>query len=141
MKTEIHLTQRYAHPRSKVWRAITEPALLEKWLMRPEGLSLEVGNEFKLIAKPQPGWRGFVECEVLEIVHERRFVFSWVGNEKQTPMTVTFSLDDDGEGTIFTIDHVGFEGISGWLLARVMMGPGWKKMLAKRLVQALSAGV
>lgn len=138
MKTEIHLTRAYPHPRSKVWRAITEPALVEKWLMRPEGLSPTVGTKFKLVAKPQPGWRGFVECEVLEVVHERRFVFSWVGDEKKKSMVVTFSLEDDGEGTRFTLDHTGFEGVSGWLLARLMMGPGWKKMMAKRLARVLS---
>jgi uncharacterized protein YndB with AHSA1/START domain len=140
MKTAIHLTRTYPYPRTKVWRAITEPALLERWLMRPEGFALTVGTRWKLISKPQPGWRGFVECEVLEVVPERRLVFSWVGNENGKPMTVTFSLDDDGDdATRFTLDHVGFEGISGWLLARIMMGPGWKKMLAKRLAAVLSA--
>lgn len=138
MKTEIHLTRTYPHPRAKVWRAITEPALVEKWLMRPDGLAPVVGTKFKLIAKPQPGWRGFVECEVLEVVHERRFAFSWIGNEKQRPMIVTFTLDDDGDGTRFTLDHTGFEGVSGWFLAKLMMGPGWKKMLATRLVRVLA---
>src|SRR3954451_2279025 len=109
MKTEIHVTRTYPHRRSKFWRAITEPALVEKWLMRPEGLAPVVGTKFKLVAKPRPGWRGFVECEVLEVVHERRFVFSWVGDEKgHQNMVVSFSLEDEGEGTRFTLDHTGF---------------------------------
>jgi uncharacterized protein YndB with AHSA1/START domain len=140
MKTEIHVTRTYPHPRAKVWRAITEPALVEKWLMRPEGLAPVVGTKFKLVAKPQPGWRGFVECEVLEVVHGRRFVFSWLGDEKGPNMVVTFSLEDedDGVGTRFTLDHTGFEGVSGWLLAKLMMGPGWKKMMTKRLGAVLA---
>jgi uncharacterized protein YndB with AHSA1/START domain len=137
MKTEIHLVRSYPHARAKVWRALTDPALLEKWLMRPEGFAPEVGTRFRLVAKPQPGWRGFVDCEVLAIDPERQLTFSWVGKEGQRPMMVTFSLEDDGDGTRFTLDHVGFEGLSGWLLARIMMGPGWKKMMAKKLAAVL----
>jgi uncharacterized protein YndB with AHSA1/START domain len=139
MKTEIHITRSYPHPRTKVWRAVTEPALVEKWLMRPEGLATTVGTKFKLVSKPQPGWRGWVECEVLEVVPERRFVYSWVGQEKQKPMTVSFTLEDEADGgTRLTLDHVGFEGIGGWVLARIMMGPGWKKMMTKRLAAVLA---
>ena len=39
MQSKIHVEQRYAHPRAKVWRAITEPALMQKWGMRPEGFA------------------------------------------------------------------------------------------------------
>lgn len=137
MKTEIHLERTYAHSRAKVWRAITDPELMEKWLMRPEGFALEVGTKFKLIAKPQPAWRGFVECEVLEVVSERRLVYSWVGNEGQSPMRVSFALEDDGDGTRLVFDHTGFKGLSGWLLARLMLGPGWKKMMEQRIVALL----
>jgi len=126
MATEVHIQRDYPHPPERVWRALTEPEAIAQWLMRADDFAPRVGHKFKLVAKPQPGWRGFVECEV----HERRFAVSWVGNEKQTPMTVTFSLEDAGEGTTFTLDHVGFEGISGWLLARVMMGPDWKNLEA-----------
>jgi uncharacterized protein YndB with AHSA1/START domain len=141
MRTEIHLTRSYPHPRSRVWRAITEPALLAKWLMQPDGFAPTVGTRFKLIAKPQPGWRGWVDCEVLEVVVERKLVLSWVGDESAAnrPMTVTFSLEDDEHGgTSFTLDHIGFEGVGGWLLARLMMGPGWKKMMSVRLSAVLS---
>jgi uncharacterized protein YndB with AHSA1/START domain len=125
------------HPHAKVWRAITEPPLMERWLMRPEGFAPVVGTRFKLVAKPQPGWRGYVDCEVLEVVPERRLCFSWVGDENRAPMTVTFSLDDDGPHTRFRLQHVGFEGLSGWFLAKLMMGPGWKKKLAQGLSAAL----
>ncbi len=139
IKAEIDLTRTYPHPRSKVWRAITEPALMQQWLMRPEGFTLNVGTRFKLVAKPQPGWRGYVDCEVLEVVHERRLRFSWVGDEHRAPMMVTFSLDDAGAHTTFRLQHAAFEGLSGWFLAKLMMGPGWKKMLAQRLPAALDA--
>jgi uncharacterized protein YndB with AHSA1/START domain len=137
MKTEIHLTRTYPHPRAKVWRALTDPLVMEKWLMRPENFEPKVGARFRLVAKPQPGWRGFVDCEVLAVDPERQITFSWMGDEKGKPMMVTFSLEDDGSGTRFTLDHVGFEGLSGWLLARLMMGPGWKKKMMAKLAEVL----
>ena len=33
--TAIHVGQFLAHPPRKVWRALTEPALLERWLTVP----------------------------------------------------------------------------------------------------------
>lgn len=46
------------HPPEKVWRALTEPELLERWLLPVIGLKLEPGAEFTLQAEPQPGWDG-----------------------------------------------------------------------------------
>jgi uncharacterized protein YndB with AHSA1/START domain len=66
--SNIHREVSYPHPRERVWRAITDPVLIEKWLMRPEGFAPVVGTRFILRAQgPQRGWRGFVECEVLAV--------------------------------------------------------------------------
>jgi uncharacterized protein YndB with AHSA1/START domain len=121
-----------------VWRAITDPVLIEKWLMRPEGFAPVVGTRFILRAQgPQRGWRGFVECEVLAVEAGRLLQYSWVGDPDQPPLTLTFTLADAGGGTKLVLDHEGFEGLAGWFLARLMMGPGWGKMLRHRLPDAL----
>jgi uncharacterized protein YndB with AHSA1/START domain len=135
----IHREAVYPHPRSKVWRALTEPALIEKWLMTPEGFAPVVGTKFVLRAKgPQRGWRGFVECEVLAVDVGRTLRYSWVGDPDEPPLTVTLSLEDHAAGTRLLLDHEGFEGVGGWLVARLMMGPGWGKMLAKRIPLVLA---
>jgi uncharacterized protein YndB with AHSA1/START domain len=66
--SDIRIVRDYPHPPSKVWRVLTDPALIALWMMRPEGFAPIVGTKFKLVAKPQPGWRGFVECEVTEVL-------------------------------------------------------------------------
>jgi uncharacterized protein YndB with AHSA1/START domain len=138
MKSRIHLEEWYPHPRSKAWRAITEPALLEKWLMRPEGFALAVGTRFKLFEVGEHrGWRGFAECEVLAVDPRRLFRISWVGDEKHKPQTVTFALFDEGAGTRLKVDHEGFEGLGGFVLSRFILRSGWKKMLQERLPRAL----
>jgi len=136
--SEIHIVREYPHPPAKVWRALTEPKLMALWMMRPEGFAPIVGTRFKLMAKPQPGWRGFVECEVLEVRENQLLRYSWVGNEKQTPMEVSYAIEPHAGGTRLTFDHVGFHGIGGFVLAKLMMGPGWRKMLGKAIPAVLA---
>ena len=137
--TNIHKEQTYAHARAKVWRALTEPALMNRWLMIPEGFAPEVGTKFVLRAStPQKRWRGFVECEVLAVEHERLIAYSWVGDPNVPPMKVTFRLVDDGAGgTRLTLDHEGFAGVGGFFLAKLILGPGWAKMLRTRLADVI----
>jgi len=97
-----------------------------------------VGTRFKFVAKPQPGWRGFVECEVLEVREPSVLRYSWVGNEKSKPTQVTYRLEPHGGGTRLTVEHAGFVGIGGFLLAKVIMTPGWKKLLGKSFPAVLA---
>jgi uncharacterized protein YndB with AHSA1/START domain len=135
--SDIRIVRDYPHPPSKVWRALTVPALMALWAMRPEGFEPVVGNRFKYVAKPQPGWRGFVECKVLEAREPSVLRMSWVGDDKGTTTFVTYRLEPHAGGTRLTFEHVGFTGLGGFILARLMMGPGWKKMLGKTIPAVL----
>jgi uncharacterized protein YndB with AHSA1/START domain len=109
--------------------------------MKPEGFAPVVGTRFVLRDEgPHRGWRGFVECEVLEVVEGRRLRYSWLGDDEGPTLVVTFTLEDEGTGTRLSLHHGGFEGLGGWLLARLMMGPGWSRLLGKRLAAALDGG-
>src|SRR5690606_13773978 len=46
------------HSPEKVWRALTDPALLSEWLLPVAGLELAPGVRFTFQAPPQPGWDG-----------------------------------------------------------------------------------
>jgi uncharacterized protein YndB with AHSA1/START domain len=106
--------------------------------MRPEGFAPVVGTRYKLIARPQPGWRGYVDCEVLEVREPSRLHVSWVGDDKGKPTDVTYTLEPTAGGTRLTFEHTGFTGIGGFILAKLMMGPGWKKMLAQAFPAVLA---
>jgi uncharacterized protein YndB with AHSA1/START domain len=136
--SDIRIVRDYPHPPAKVWRALTDPELIALWGMRPEGFAPVVGTRFKLIAKPQPGWRGFVECEVLEARAPKVLRYSWRGDDKGDLTEVTYTLEPHANGTRLTFLHTGFTGIGGFLLAKLMMGPGWKSMLAKRFPAVLA---
>ncbi|MGE0786377.1 MAG: SRPBCC domain-containing protein [Sandaracinaceae bacterium] len=131
--TSIRIERSYAHPPSRVWRALTERESISEWLMKTDDFEPRVGARFVLRAKPQPGWRGFVECEVVECESERVLAYTWVGDERRAPMLVRFALSPEGDGTKLSFEHSGFTGLGGWFLARLMMGPGWKKMFDRRL--------
>lgn len=138
MKSDIRITREYPHSRARVWRALTDPKLMALYMMRPESFSTKVGTKFRLVAKPQPGWRGYVECELLEARENELLRYSWVGDENAPPMEVTFKLSDSGKGTRLDFVHTGFHGVGGFILAKLMMGPGWRKMLGEALPNVLA---
>jgi uncharacterized protein YndB with AHSA1/START domain len=137
--TDIRIVREYPHSPAKVWRALTEPALIALWGMRPEGFSTVIGTRFKLIGEPNKHWRGFIECEMLEAREPARLRYSWVGDDgpDATATYVTFTLEPHANGTRLTFEHAGFTGIGGFMLAKLMMGPGWKKMLNDTFVAVL----
>ena len=138
MATEIVLEQEYPHSIERVWRALTEPSELSQWLMACDGFEPRVGNRFVLRARPQPGWRGFVECEVTLCEPPSKLAYTWVGNDGQAPMLVTWTLEPTPRGTRLRLCHAGFAGLSGFMLAKLMLGPGWKKMLRRRMPLVLA---
>lgn len=136
--TDIRFVRDYPHPPAKVWRALTEPALIALWAMPAEGFVPVVGTRFKFIAKPNPGWRGFVECEVLEAREPSRLSYSWLGNENATRTLVTYTLEPHAGGTRLIVEHSGFTGVGGFLLAKLMMGPGFRKSFGTKFRTVLS---
>ena len=56
------------HAREKVWRALTDPALLSEWLLPVIGLELRPGADFTLKTQAYPPWDGTVACRVLDVV-------------------------------------------------------------------------
>jgi len=137
MAKSIRIERDYAHSPAQVWQALTDPQAIGAWLMQTD-MELAVGTRFQLRAEPQPGWRGYVDCEILEIEPERKLRYSWQGDEKVKPMQVEWTLVPLGSGTRLTLVHSGFEGVGGWFL-RMMLGSGWKKMLSSGIVPVLDA--
>src|SRR5450755_792702 len=82
--SDIRIVRDYPHPRQKVWRALTDPALIPLWTStgaggRTEGFVPIAGTKFRFIAKPKPGWNGVVDCEVLEVNEPSLLRYSWTG--------------------------------------------------------------
>jgi len=138
MTSEIHLVREYPHPRRKVWRALTDPALMALWGMRPEGFAPIVGTRFKLVGKSNPAWRGYVDCEVTDVRELESLAYSWLDDHGAKTLAVRYTLSDSPRGTRLTVEHTGFAGVRGLLFSKLVMGPGWKKLLRDQFPGVLS---
>jgi uncharacterized protein YndB with AHSA1/START domain len=80
------------------------------WLM-PNDFEARVGHKFQSRTKPMPGWRGFVECEVNEVVAPRRLAHTWLGDaDGQAPTIVGWALLEPADGgTRLRLEHTNLQ--------------------------------
>ncbi len=97
------------HSPEKVWRALTDPALLSEWLLPVIGLELAPGAAFRFETQPQPGWDGTVDCRILEIEPHRRLSYTWVVGDMGLDTVVTFTLTPMASGTRLSLVQSGFK--------------------------------
>ena len=115
----------YDHPIEKVWSALTNADDLAAWLM-PSDFEPRVGKTFTLHGTPMPGWRGWANCEVLEMQPPQRMVWSWVAADDGLKTLVKFELETLGLSTRLTLRH---EGEINATIAELLAG-GWPGRLA-----------
>ncbi len=60
------------YPPEKLWRALTQPHLIEEWLMKNDFQPV-VGHSFQL----RGDWGGVLDCKVLAIEPNRRLSYTW----------------------------------------------------------------
>jgi uncharacterized protein YndB with AHSA1/START domain len=123
--SEYRVVRDYPHPRPKVWRAVTDPALVQLWTVtgagaRLEGFAPTVGTKFQFVAVPRPGWSGVVDCEVLEAAEPALLRYSWADPSGGGVSHVTYRLEPTETGTRFTIEHTGFTGVGGFFVAKIL---------------------
>jgi uncharacterized protein YndB with AHSA1/START domain len=95
------------HAPEKVWRALTEPALLAEWLLPVIDLKLEPGAAFTFKTQAYPGWDGTVNCRFLEIDAPRKLSYAWTVPFLDT--VVTFTLTPTASGTRLSMVQSGFK--------------------------------
>lgn len=122
------------HPPQKIWRALTDPALLSEWLLPVADLALEPGAPFAFRTQPQPGWDGTVHCRFVEIEPLRKLAYTWSVGDMDIDTVVTFTLTPTDSGTRLSLVQTGFrtEQRQAWGGARY----GWK-MMGGRLAELL----
>src|ERR1700722_7097045 len=140
--TDIRIVRDYPHPPAQVWRAVTDPELVPLWTAtgqggRPVGFSAAEGTRFQLVARPRPGWRGIVDCEVLEVREPSLLRFSWIGDEGGAATYVTYRIERHAAGTRFTYEHVRYPGRAGYVLAK-LRGSARRNMLPVGLPAVLA---
>ena len=87
-------------PPEKIWRALTQPHLIEEWLMKSDFLP-RVGHHFDFRAD----W-GSVGCEVLTVEPDRTLSYSWTAYGLES--VVTWTLTPTSGGTHLRMEQSGF---------------------------------
>jgi uncharacterized protein YndB with AHSA1/START domain len=88
------------HPPERIWRALTQPHLMEEWLMKND-FRPEEGRRFDLAAD----W-GTVHGQVREVEPNRTLSYDW--NTKDLRSVVTWTLEPSEKGTILRMEQTGF---------------------------------
>jgi len=119
----------------QIWGALTSGAMMARWMMEPTGFEPVVGNRFTFKTSPAGAWDGFIRCEVLEVVPNQRFAYSWVGGHEDNTgygskldTVVTWTLAPESEGTRLRMVHSGFIRPTNDVAYTNMSG-GWGKCL------------
>lgn len=107
----VVIERKLAHSPEKVWRALTQGALLEEWLMKNDFQPI-VGHRFTFRAAPMAHWNGITDCEVLVVEPNRRLSYSWNASGAEAakgPQTiVTWTLTPVQGGVLLRMEQSGF---------------------------------
>ena len=134
MSDDIVQEATYPYPPAVVWRALTDPAAISSWLMETDFREAKVGHRFQFRDRPRMGWSGVTDCEVIEVVPGKRFVYRFGDAAEGFPATrVTWELEPVGAAsTRVRFRHSGFTGMKGWLM-RAGMKNGWWRIVQRSI--------
>ncbi|KWR88475.1 SRPBCC family protein [Cupriavidus sp. IDO] len=88
------------HPPEKIWRALTQPQLIEAWLMKNDFKPV-VDHHFSLSAD----W-GAVDCQVLAVEPDKTLSYTWAAYGLES--VVTWTLTPTSTGTLLRMEQAGF---------------------------------
>jgi uncharacterized protein YndB with AHSA1/START domain len=118
----------FAHPPEKLWRALTQPHLMEDWLMKNDFLPA-VGHKFHLTGE----WGGVLDCEVLTVDEGQILAYTWdFANDNPAfnlRSIVTFTLTPTSSGTHLRVEQAGFRPDQKQALGGALHG--WQGFLAR----------
>lgn len=140
---DIVIDEVFPHAPEAIWKALTTGDLMARWLMQPAGFEPVEGNRFTYRTTPAGEWDGTIACEVLTVIPNRRFAYSWVGGHAGNqgygaPLetVVTFDLFEAPGGTRLRLTHSGFV-LPTNETAFTAMSKGWEGVVRK--VEAIAS--
>ena len=97
----------FPFPPEKLWRALTQPHLIEEWLMKNDFAPV-VGHRFKLRGE----WGGVLDCEVLVVEPHKSLSYTWNFAHEDAAFNmqsvVTMTLTPTRTGTLLRMEQAGF---------------------------------
>lgn len=116
----VIIEREVSFPPDKIWRALTQPHLIEAWLMKNDFQPI-VDQRFKFTAE----W-GAVDCQVVTIEPNRTLAYSWAALGLES--VVTWTLTPTPAGTHLRMEQSGFRQGQGQAYNGARSG--WDRFLA-----------
>ena len=88
------------YPPEKIWRALTQPQLIEEWLMK---------NDFEPVVDHRFSFRadwGAVDCQVMAVEPNKTLSYTWAAYGLDS--VVTWILTPTSTGTHLRMEQTGF---------------------------------
>ena len=117
----VVVEREFPFPAEKIWRALTQPHLLEEWLMKTD-FKPDVGHQFKFSAD----W-GAVDCRVLAMEPHKTLSYTWAAMGVET--IVTWTLTPAGTSTHLRMEQAGFRADQPQAYGGARYG--WQNFLGK----------
>jgi uncharacterized protein YndB with AHSA1/START domain len=96
----VVVEREFPHPPEKIWRALTQPQLIEEWLIQ---------NDFQPVVNHRFSFRadwGAVNCQVLQVEPNTTLSYTWGDDVLQS--VVTWTLSRTRTGTLLRMEQTGF---------------------------------
>src|ERR1700741_304971 len=84
-----------AFPPEKIWRALTQPHLIEEWLMKNDFKPV-AGHRLTFRREPKPEVKVAVDCEVLTVEPEKTLSYTWSAFGLESVVTFTLTPTPTG---------------------------------------------
>ncbi len=101
----VVIERQMPYPPEKIWRALTEGALIKEWLMENDFQPL-VSHRFSFRATPVPNWNGIIDGEVRIVEPNKKLSYSW--GAFGLASVVEWTLTPTPDGTLVRMEHSGF---------------------------------
>ena len=141
MSNSINHSLFFPNPPAAVWEYLTNSELMELWLMKNDFKPV-IGHDFNFKTNPLPklNFDGIVYCRVLEVIPNKKLVYSWKGGpgngETTMDSIVEWTLIEKDNGTELQLVHSGFENVDKLPIYHAM-DEGWLKNI-KEIYQFLN---
>jgi uncharacterized protein YndB with AHSA1/START domain len=115
----VVIEREVAFPPEKIWRALTQPHLIEEWLMKNDFMPTR-DHRFTL----RGDW-GSVDCKVLAVEPYKMLSYTWDAMGLES--TVTWTITPTGAGAHLRLEQSGFRPDQQQAYQGAQYG--WKKFL------------
>jgi uncharacterized protein YndB with AHSA1/START domain len=135
---EIVVDEVFPHTPEVVWKTLTTPELMGRWLMMmPTGFEPTKGKRFTYQTTPAGEWDGVIHCLVLDVIPNERLVYEWRGGHdanaeygSRLETVVTWTLTKVDGGARVRLVHSGFRTPKNDFAFK-RMSQGWPKVFQR----------